>query len=79
VISPGDISVTLVHSGDQILPELSAELRDFAQQKMQQAGVSVVLPVVTNAEDRRVVRCVRTETMMHMVLQELEHLAQART
>jgi NADH dehydrogenase len=34
------------------------------------------LPVVTNAEDRRVVGCVRTETMMHMVLQELAHLAQ---
>jgi len=30
-----------------------------------------------NAEDRRVVGCVRTETMMHTVLQELAHLAQA--
>ena len=42
-ISADDISVTLVHSGDQILPELSSDLRDFAQHQMQKAGISVVL------------------------------------
>ena len=35
------------------------------------------LPVVTNPAERQVVGCVRTETMMHIVLQELAHLAQA--
>jgi CBS-domain-containing membrane protein len=34
------------------------------------------LPVVTAAEDRRVVGCVRMETMMHIVLQELALAAQ---
>ena len=42
-IRPGEISVTLVHSGDQILPELSSDLRAFAQQKMRKAGIGVVL------------------------------------
>jgi NADH dehydrogenase len=42
-ISPDDISVTLVHSGGQILPELSSDLRDFAQHQMQKAGITVVL------------------------------------
>jgi predicted transcriptional regulator len=35
------------------------------------------LPVVTTAEDRQVVGCVRMETMMHIVLQELALTAQA--
>jgi CBS domain-containing protein len=35
------------------------------------------LPVVTNAEGRQVVGCVRMETMMHIVLQELALVAQA--
>lgn len=38
-----DISVTLVHSHDQILPEISSSLREFARRKMQRAGVRVLL------------------------------------
>jgi NADH dehydrogenase len=42
-ISPDDISVTLVHSGDHILPELSLTLRTFAEHEMREAGISIVL------------------------------------
>ncbi|MBX9665989.1 MAG: FAD-dependent oxidoreductase [Candidatus Obscuribacterales bacterium] len=39
-IKEDEIKVTVVHSGAQILPEVSSNLRDFAKQKMEQAGVS---------------------------------------
>ena len=42
-ISPDEISVTLVHSRDHILPELGPDLRVFAQKKMQQAGITMML------------------------------------
>src|SRR5512138_3209013 len=42
-ISPDDISVTLVHSRDHILPELRPELRAFADAKMRRAGISILL------------------------------------
>jgi NADH dehydrogenase len=38
-----DISMTLVHNQDQILPEVSPTLRDFALKKMQRAGIKVLL------------------------------------
>src|SRR5215471_3821248 len=38
-----DIRVTVVHSRDQILPEVSPSLREFAQKKMVQAGVHLEL------------------------------------
>jgi len=38
-----DIKVTLVHSRDQLLPEVSSKLRDFTRVKMEQAGINVVL------------------------------------
>ncbi len=38
-----EIKVTLIHSRDQILPEVTSDLRDFARIKMEQAGVKVVL------------------------------------
>jgi NADH:ubiquinone reductase (H+-translocating) len=41
--SENDISITLVHSQSQILPEVSATLRDFALKKMQRAGLKVLL------------------------------------
>jgi NADH dehydrogenase len=41
-IAREDITVTLVHSGDQILPEVSATLRAFARRKMEAAGISIV-------------------------------------
>jgi NADH dehydrogenase len=38
-----DLKVVLIHSRDQILPEISPGLRDFARQKMEKAGVQMVL------------------------------------
>jgi NADH dehydrogenase len=42
-ISPDDISVTLIHSGEHILPELSLDLRTFAEDEMRKAGISIEL------------------------------------
>lgn len=42
-IKDEDITVTLVHSRDQILPEISPRLREFAREKMQEAGVTMCL------------------------------------
>jgi NADH:ubiquinone reductase (H+-translocating) len=42
-ISLADMSVTLVHSGDQILPEVSKSMRDFAARKMTEAGIRILL------------------------------------
>jgi NADH dehydrogenase len=38
-----EIKVTLIHSGNQILPEVSPTLRDFALKKMNRIGVEVLL------------------------------------
>lgn len=38
-----DVSVTLVHSRDQLLPEISPSLREFARAKMAQAGIAIRL------------------------------------
>jgi NADH dehydrogenase len=38
-----DVKVVLIHSRDQILPEISPGLRGFARRKMEQAGVQMVL------------------------------------
>lgn len=38
-----DITVTMVHSQDQILPEVAPALRDFARKKMEKAGVTILL------------------------------------
>lgn len=40
---PEDSRVTLVHSREQILPEIGSDLRDFARRKMELAGVEVLL------------------------------------
>lgn len=42
-IAEEDISVTLVHSRDQILPELAPSLREFAQDRMSKSGVRILL------------------------------------
>ncbi len=42
-IGEEDISVTLIHSRDQILPELAPPLRVFAQDRMSKAGVRILL------------------------------------
>ncbi|HEV2394987.1 MAG TPA: FAD-dependent oxidoreductase [Verrucomicrobiae bacterium] len=45
-----DVKVILIHSRDQILPEISPSLREFARKKMEQAGVQMVLDArVTSA------------------------------
>jgi len=38
-----DIKIILVHSGNQVLPEVSPSLRDFALKKMKKVGVEVLL------------------------------------
>jgi NADH dehydrogenase len=38
-----DVKVILIHSRDQILPEISPGLREFARKKMEKAGVQMVL------------------------------------
>lgn len=38
-----DVEVVLIHSRDQILPEISSSLRDFARKKMEEAGVVIRL------------------------------------
>lgn len=42
-IAPEDITVTVVHSRNQILPEVNESLRVFAQRKMEQCGVQFKL------------------------------------
>ncbi len=42
-ISSDDISVTIIHSRDQLLPEVSPRLRDFTKIKMEDAGIEIVL------------------------------------
>ncbi|MCS6884924.1 MAG: FAD-dependent oxidoreductase [Acidobacteriota bacterium] len=42
-IEEEDLSVTLVHSQNQILPEIGPQLREFARKKMQQAGIKILL------------------------------------
>lgn len=38
-----DVTVTLIHSRDQILPEIASNLRAFARKKMDRAGVKILL------------------------------------
>jgi NADH dehydrogenase len=38
-----DVTVTLVHSQDQILPEVAPTLREFARKKMERAGITIML------------------------------------
>lgn len=45
-ISFDDVTVTVVHSRDQILPEVNESLRDFARKKMEECGVKFRLGAV---------------------------------
>jgi NADH dehydrogenase len=38
-----DVVVSMVHSQDQILPEVAPRLREFARKKMEKAGITMVL------------------------------------
>ncbi|MBL9214456.1 MAG: FAD-dependent oxidoreductase [Opitutaceae bacterium] len=42
-IRDADVSVTLIHSREQLLPEISPPLREFARAKMEKAGVTMKL------------------------------------
>ena len=42
-IAEADVSVTLIHSRDQLLPEISPQLREFARLKMAKAGITIKL------------------------------------
>ena len=42
-IKEEDLTVTLIHSRDQLLPEISPSLREFAREKMAEAGVTIRL------------------------------------
>jgi NADH:ubiquinone reductase (H+-translocating) len=42
-IKDEDITVTIVHSREQILPEVPSSLREFARGKMEKAGVRMIL------------------------------------
>jgi NADH dehydrogenase len=51
-IAASEVTVTLVHSGDQILPEVSANLRAFARREMERAGITVLTSVRAAAATR---------------------------
>lgn len=54
-IDPDEIRMVLVHSGETILPELSVELGQYAQEKLTERGVEFMLKTrVTGAEPGRV-------------------------
>jgi NADH dehydrogenase len=61
---PEDITVTIIHSREQLLPELSPQLREFARVKMEQAGIQVMLnarvafvtPEGLGLQDGRIIR-----------------------
>ena len=38
-----DVRVTMVHSQDQVLPEVAPSLREFARKKMEKAGITLLL------------------------------------
>src|SRR6202030_1423868 len=38
-----DVVVTMVHSQDQVLPEVAPTLREFARKRMEKAGVTIML------------------------------------
>ena len=42
-INPQDISVTIVHGRDQLLPEVSTSLREFARTRLEKSGVRIWL------------------------------------
>ena len=51
-IAASDVTVTLVHSGEQILPEVSPNLRAFARREMERAGITVLTSVRAAAATR---------------------------
>jgi NADH dehydrogenase len=48
-VPPSEVRVTLLHSRDRILPELSASLAEFAQRKMRDRGIDIRLKSAAQA------------------------------
>lgn len=48
-ISNDDVSISLVHAGDEILPQISPILRRMARQRLEKIGVRVILNAVASA------------------------------
>lgn len=44
-----DVSITIIQSREQILPEIASSLREFARRKMEQAGIQIRLNVRVSA------------------------------
>ena len=44
-----ELAVTVVHSRDQLLPEIGSSLRDFARRKMEKAGIRIELQAKVTA------------------------------
>jgi NADH dehydrogenase len=65
-ISPADVTVTIVHSRDRLLPEVSPSLGDFALKKMRRSGLEILL-------NMQVVRA----TSQGVTLKDGKHLAAA--
>jgi NADH:ubiquinone reductase (H+-translocating) len=64
-----DITVTLIHSRGQILPEVSSDLREFARKQMEKAGVNFLLDAyVTSASPEGIAlrdgQCVKGGTVV---------------
>jgi len=55
-IAADEIKVTLLHSRDRILPELSAKLAEFAQTKMRKRGIDIRLNAAAAAVTEKFVR-----------------------
>jgi NADH:quinone reductase (non-electrogenic) len=47
-ISSDDITVRIIHSYDQLLPEISPKLREFVRARMEKAGIKMVLNINTS-------------------------------
>ena len=62
--SKEDVSVTLVHSHEQILPEVGPRLREFAQREMEKNGVGFCLKATASACTPEGVR-LKDGTLLH--------------
>ncbi|NJN50820.1 MAG: NAD(P)/FAD-dependent oxidoreductase [Gammaproteobacteria bacterium] len=62
-IARDDVKVQLVHSGDHLLPELSASLGDVAQRRLEMRGVEVILNARAARVDDRAVQLSNGEVL----------------
>ena len=52
-VHPTDYSVTLIHSGDKVLPMLSAKLADYTGEQLQKMGVKIIFKARVKAATAR--------------------------